>query len=42
VEGIKRDIPEEERNIDNMAVWVTDANGWRSFKIMNVTKIETT
>ena len=41
VEGIIRDIPTEERNPDNMAVWVTDANGWRSFKIMNVTKVET-
>lgn len=41
VEGIKKDIPEEERNPDNMAVWVTDANGWRSFKLMNVTKVET-
>ena len=40
-EGVERDIPTEERNPENMAVWVTDANGWRSFKIMNVTKVET-
>lgn len=40
-EGIERDIPNDERLPENMAVWVTDANGWRSFKIMNVTKVET-
>ena len=41
VEGIVKDIPAEERIPENMSVWVTDANGWRSFKVMNVTKVET-
>jgi hypothetical protein len=40
-EGIKKDVPEDERIPENMSVWVTDANGWRSFKIMNVTRVET-
>ena len=27
-------------NIDNLSVWCTDKNEWRSFKIANVTRVE--
>lgn len=40
-ESVDRDVPVDDRVPENMSVWVTDANGWRSFKIMNVTKVET-
>jgi hypothetical protein len=26
--------------IDNISVWCTDKNEWRSFKVMNVTQVE--
>ena len=36
------DFPKSEKkpNLDVMSVWCTDQNGWRSFRIMNVTKLE--
>lgn len=40
-ESVDRDVPVDDRIPENMSVWVTDANGWRSFKIMNVTRVET-
>jgi hypothetical protein len=40
-ESVDRDVPADDRIPENMSVWVTDANGWRSFKIMNVTRVET-
>ena len=27
-------------NLDNLSVWCTDKNEWRSFKIANVTRVE--
>ena len=27
-------------NVDNLSVWCTDKNEWRSFKVMNVTQVE--
>ena len=31
---------ERKKNPDNISVWCTDKNEWRSFKIMNVTGVE--
>lgn len=35
-EGKKTKAPNE----DNLSVWCTDKNEWRSFKVANVTKVE--
>jgi hypothetical protein len=40
--GVKEVREERTRksNSDNLSVWCTDKNEWRSFKIANVTRVE--
>lgn len=40
--SIKESSEEKTRrvNLDNLSVWCTDKNEWRSFKIANVTEVK--
>jgi len=33
------DKPERKENVENLSVWCTDKDGWRSFKLANVVEI---
>jgi hypothetical protein len=35
-----RESKSKKENLDNLSVWCTDKNEWRSFKIANVTEVK--
>lgn len=37
----KKDVPERKVNEEVLSVWDVDANGWRSFRVNNVTRVRT-
>lgn len=39
VQKVVEDKPERKENVENLSVWCTDKDGWRSFKLANVVEI---
>lgn len=38
--AVLREEKTRKPNLDNLSVWCTDKNEWRSFRVTNVTKLE--